>query len=129
MKIGGTARDLAATLAGLPIEQTAQQALSAAAERLAETIRAALSTPAPAEPGLASIGHDAPWLRTGALRGSVSVQADGGRVRVVSADKAARAQEFGTARMPPRPVLGPAAAADGRAIADAVGLAVTELLR
>lgn len=129
MKIRGTARELAATLAGLPIEQAAQEALAAAAEQLAEMVRAALSTPAPTEARLPSVGHDAPWLRTGALRAGVSVQADGDRVRVLSADKAARAQEFGTARVPPRPVLGPAAAAHGPAIVDAVGQAVAELLR
>ncbi len=129
MKIGRTAHGLALRLAGLSIEQVAQQALVAAAEQLAETVRVALSKPAPSQARHASIGHDAPWLRTGALRDGVSVQADGGRVRVVSADKAARAEEFGTTRMPPRPVLGPAAAANGQAVAEAVGQAVAELLR
>ena len=91
MKIGGTARELAAKLARLPIEQAARAALTASAEQLAETVRAALSTPVPAgEP--TPLSHDAPWLRSGALRDGVSVQLDGDRVRVVSADKAARAQ-------------------------------------
>ena len=128
MKIGGTARGLAARLAELPIEQAGQEALAAAAEQLAQRVRAALSTPAPAA-GEPSIGHEAPWRRTGELRDGISVQVDGNRVRVVSAGKAARAQEFGTVRVPPRPVLGPAAAAQGQAIADAVGQAVAELLR
>lgn len=131
MKIGGTARGLSAALAKLSVEQVAQTALAAAGGRLAEAIRAALSVKAPAPTGtkLSSIGHDEPWLRTGALRDGVSVQADGDAVRVVSVDQAARAQEFGTARTPPRPVLGPAAATHGRAIADAVGQAVAELFR
>ena len=128
MKIGGTARALAAKLARLSIEPAAQEALIAAAEQLAETVRATLSTLASTEEE--AIGHDTPWLRTGALRDGISVQADGGsRVRLVSADKAARAQEFGTTRVPPRPVLGPAAAAQGQAIAEAVGQAVAEQLR
>ncbi len=128
MKIGGTARALAEKLARLPIERAARAALAASAEQLAETVRAALSTPVPAEEA-APLSHDAPWLRSGALRDGVSVQLDGDRVRVVSADKAARAQEFGTARVPPRPVMGPAAAAQGQVVADAVSQAVAELLR
>lgn len=51
---------------------------------------------------------DAPLLRTGTLRDSISHQTDGHDVVVGSTSKLMVYHEFGTEKIPPRPVLGPA---------------------
>ncbi len=117
-----TPRDLAEHLARLEPATTMHDTLDAEAQRLAEAVRARLS----AAPG---DDHAAPWLRSGALRDSIAAQTDGLNAAVGSTSEVALYQEQGTARLPPRPFLAPAAAAVGRGIADAVGAAVAALLR
>lgn len=51
---------------------------------------------------------DAPLLRTGEMRDSISHTAEGGKVVVGAEDEKMVYHEFGTEHIPPRPVLGPA---------------------
>ncbi len=120
-----SAKALADALGRLPVDDAARQALEQGAVRLAAAVREALSAPAPE--GHAAVAHDTPWRRTGALQDSISHQLDGDIARVGSSDPAARPQELGTARLPPRPFLAPVATALGGAIAEAIGTAVAEL--
>jgi phage gpG-like protein len=52
---------------------------------------------------------DAPLLRTGEMKKSMRASAEGHEAVVGSNDKVLEYHEFGTDKMPPRPVLGPAA--------------------
>jgi HK97 gp10 family phage protein len=52
---------------------------------------------------------DAPLLRTGDMRASIKSEAEGNEAVVGSNDEKLKYHEFGTDKMPPRPVLGPAA--------------------
>ena len=111
----------AAALADLPISETLAAALAAQSERLAEAVRASLAT-SPGGP------HEQPWSRTGSLQSSVASTADGLAAQVGSNDPAAAPQELGTATIPPRPFLAPAAAALAEPIARSVGQALAELI-
>ncbi len=104
-------------------EEVMARALAEQAQRMTARVRDGLSEP----PGGA--GHDEPWLRSGALRDSVSVEADGLQAAVGSSDPAAVSQELGTAHMPARPFLAPAAAGMGEEVARAVGAALAAALR
>ncbi len=97
--------------------------LAGQAQRMAARVREGLSE----QPGAA--GHDEPWLQSGALRDSVSAQADGLQAVVGSSDPAAVPQEMGTAHMPARPFLAPVVAGMGKDVARAVGAAVAAALR
>lgn len=107
-------------------EEVLRRAAGRGAKVLAEGVRARLSEP----PGGA---HDAPWLESGALRNSIGTtvegDADGARAVVGSRDPAAVPQEMGTARMPARPFLGPAAAEMGEEAARIMGRVVVAGLR
>ena len=122
LKISGL-NELRERLERLRPEEVMAPALAEQAERIATRVREGLSE----QPGGA--GHDEPWLRSGALRGSVGVQAEGLQAAVGSSDPAAVPQELGTARMPARPFLMPVAAAMGEEVARAVGAAVMAALR
>lgn len=52
---------------------------------------------------------DAPLLRTGEMKKSIRATAEGNEAAVGSNDELMKYHEFGTEKMPPRPVLGPAA--------------------
>lgn len=52
---------------------------------------------------------DAPLLRTGEMKKSLGASCEGNEAVVGSNDKVLEYHEFGTDKMPPRPVLGPAA--------------------
>jgi HK97 gp10 family phage protein len=52
---------------------------------------------------------DAPLLRTGEMKKSIHASVEGNEAVVGSNDGILKYHEFGTDRMPPRPVLGPAA--------------------
>lgn len=52
---------------------------------------------------------DAPLLRTGEMQKSIKSHAEHNEAAVGSNDKVIEYHEFGTEKMPPRPVLGPAA--------------------
>ena len=101
-------------------------ALEAAAARLAGAVRDALSVPAAGE---AATPGEAPLLRSGALRDSVSHAVEGHTAVVGSTDPVAAYQEQGTPRLRPRPFLAPTAAALGEDLAREIGIAVTEGLR
>ncbi|MGI4941024.1 MAG: HK97 gp10 family phage protein, partial [Janthinobacterium lividum] len=105
-----TPGELAERLARLQIAKTQEAALEAAAARLAVAVRDALSAVPGDAPGHA---HDAPWVRSGALRDSIGHAVDADRAVVGSGDPVAAFQECGTPRMPPRPFLAPAAAVLG----------------
>ena len=110
-------------LARLRAGEMMAHALAGQAERLAATVRDGLGEP----PGAGE--HDRPWTRTGTLRDSVTARSNGLDAVVGSDDKAAAPQEMGTANVPPRPFLAPAAAAEAEAIAHAVCQAVVAALR
>lgn len=111
----------AAILDSLPIAETLANALQAGASRLASAIRTELATP-PGGP------HDYPWRQTGALQSSIAHTTTGLTAQIGSNDPAAAPQEYGTATIPPRPFLAPAAAAMAEPIADGIAAAVTALL-
>lgn len=72
---------------------------------------------------------DAPLLRTGDLRESITHETEGLRAIIGSTSKIMEYQEFGTSRIPPRPVIGPAAFRNQEAIQEIVGsAAVTGLI-
>jgi phage gpG-like protein len=103
--------------------ETAARALADEAERLAQTVRDSLGEPQ------GSDSHDTPWVRTGALRDSIAATAEGLDAAVGSNDPAAAPQEMGTTRLPPRPFLAPAAAAQGETIARTIGDKLAATLR
>lgn len=107
----------------LRTEEVMTRALAEQAERMADAARAGLSEPA------GSADHDRPWLRTGALRDSVSSDVDGLQAVVGSSDQAAVAQEIGTSRMQPRPFLAPIASSMGEDVARLIGARVAAALR
>lgn len=111
----------AAALANLPIAETLAATLAAQADLLADAVRANLATP-PGGP------HDHPWRETGSLQSSIAAAADGLTAQVGSNHPAAAPQELGTATIPPRPFLAPAAASLAEPIARAVGQALADLL-
>jgi HK97 gp10 family phage protein len=117
-----TSRELAARLGRADLARAMQQALEAEAAKLADAVRARLS----ATPGDA---HDAPWMHTGELRESIGHQVDQLTAAVGSTSDVALYQELGTARLPPRPFLAPAAAETGEGIAQAIGQAVADALK
>ena len=117
-----TPRDLAEHFARIDIARAMADALGAEADKLADAVRARLG-------GAPGDAHDAPWLRSGALRDSIGAQSDGLAAEIGSTSDVALYQEQGTSRLPPRPVLAPAAAAAGEAIAQAIGEAVAAALK
>jgi len=120
IRIDGLAA-LARALDGAAADRAATAALAHAAETIASTVRHALSDP----PGSA---HTAPWLRTGALHDSIGHVADATGAVIGSTSAVAADQELGTARIPPRPFLAPAAAHLGETAAAGVGDAVAAAL-
>jgi hypothetical protein len=111
----------AAALANLPITETLTAGLEAAAARLADAVRNELATP-PGGP------HDQPWRRSGALQASIATSVDGLTAQIGSNDPAAAPQEHGTAVMPPRPFLAPAASVLAEPIAHDIATALTAIL-
>ena len=65
-----------------------------------------------------------PLLRTGEMRATIQVSAEGRHAAIGTNDPVAEYQEFGTARIPARPFMGPAAYRKGKDAAKAVGLSV-----
>lgn len=122
LKISGL-NELRERLERLRPEEVMARALAEQADRMAARVRNGLSEP----PG--GVGHDEPWVQSGALRNSVGAQADGLQAVVGSSDPAAVPQELGTARMPARPFLAPVAAEMGEEVARAIGAAVAAALR
>lgn len=100
-----------------------ERALAEQAQALAEAVRERLSEPQGAG------SHDTPWVRTGALRDSIAATANGLEAAIGSNDPAAAPQEMGTARIPPRPFLAPAAAALGAEVAHSIGQAIAAGLK
>ncbi len=115
--------ELRQRLAQLRPDEIIAKALADQAQRLAEAVQERLSEPQGAG------SHDTPWVRTGALRDSISATAEGLQAAVGSNDPAAAPQEMGTSRIPPRPFLAPAAASSGETIAQAVAQQLVAALR
>ncbi len=97
-------------------------ALERAASGLQDAVRQRLSRP----PGEL---HDAPWLRGGTLRDSITHEIDGTEALVGSADPVAADQECGTSVDPPRPFLAPVAAAEADGLVTGIAVAVLDGLR
>ena len=117
-----TVAEFAAWLAQLPFEAVRRDALERSAAVMAEAVREALSQPAGG-------GHEAPWLRSGALRDSIGHEADDCAAVVGSSSAVAVFQETGTARDRPRPFLGPVAEQGGEEAARSIGAAVAEMFK
>lgn len=115
--------ELRQRLAQLRADEIIAQTLAEQAQHLAEAVQECLSEPHGAG------SHDTPWVRTGALRDSISATAEGLQAAVGSNDPAAAPQEMGTTRLPPRPFLAPAAAAQGETIARTIGDKLAATLR
>ena len=111
----------AAALAELPITETLATELAAQSARLADAVRANLATP-PGGP------HEGPWRQTGNLRSSIVASIEALSANIGSNDPAAAPQELGTASLPPRPFLAPAATALAEPIARAIGQALADLV-
>lgn len=69
---------------------------------------------------------DAPLLRDGALRDSIQHEVEHGEAVVGSKSDIAEYQEFGTATIPPRPFIGPAAFRNKENIQKILGMAAVE---
>jgi phage gpG-like protein len=123
--------DLARRLGRLDLAAVRQAALAAAAETIAEQVRAALSQPAGADHGFrGAASSPSPSRRqTGALADSIGVSAEADEALVGSTSEVARDQELGTARVPPRPFFAVIAATEAEAAAAAVGAAVADAIR
>ena len=109
-------------LEGVRVEAVMAAALAREAEGVAEAVRAGLGE----APGGA---HERPWARSGALRDSVGVAAEGLVAVVGSSDVAAVPQELGTRVVPARPFLAPVGAARGEGVAWGVGAAVAAAMQ
>ncbi len=109
----------------LDVEAVQEAAMGSVARQLSEAVRAELST-IPGAP------HGTPWLRSGELRESVGISSVPGGAVVGSTDPVAVFQELGTAHVPPRPFLAPAAqrleVAIGQQVAEAVRAAIADAL-
>ena len=112
-----------ARLEAVQAEAVMAAALAREAEAMAAAVQAGLGEAA------GEGAHDKPWLRSGALRGSVGSVADGLTAVVGSSDPAAMPQELGTRVVPPRPFLAPVAAERGGDVAERVGAAVAAAIR
>jgi len=109
-------------LSRLDLAATEHVALEQAATGLQDAVRQRLSH-TPGE------SHDAPWLRSGALRGSVTHEVDGTEALVGSDDPVAVDQECGTRTDPPRPFLAPVAAVEAGGLVAGIAVAVLARLR
>ncbi len=109
--------DAIAALARLDLPAAQARGTQAAAQLLRDAVLDSLSHPPGTNPAL-------PALRSGALRASITAASDANGAVIASDSPVAVFQEFGTARMAPRPFLGPAAATHAddaaRAIANAI---------
>ena len=114
---------LARRLEALRLEETMAGVVAAEAAGLAEAVREGLGE----RPG--SGAHERPWERSGSLRASIGVQAQGLAAVVGSSDAAAAPQEMGTVRLQPRPFLAPVAAVRGEMAAGQAGLAVEAAIK
>ena len=108
---------LSQTLGRLQEGDFGSSVLDDAAQALQSAVKARLSH-VPGEQ------HDAPWLRTGALRDSIGVDVGADEAVIGSNDPAALAQELGTRRDPPRPFFAPTAA---ESTSNMVGLVANKL--
>jgi negative regulator of sigma E activity len=114
-------REAEARLAGLDIAQAVTDALDAAAKGLEAKVTEVLSHP----PGT---DHSVPWLRTGALRASISHVTDGNVAVVGSTSDVAVDQELGTRTIPPRPFLASTAANSAEATVASIATALAHHL-
>ena len=71
--------------------------------------------------GYATPQHHNPLLRTGELRESISHRTSGNEAEIGSSSQVALYHEFGTSRMPPRPIFGQAVFRAGGRLVEAVG--------
>lgn len=67
---------------------------------------------------------DAPLLRTGDMRDGISHQVEGLEALIGSPDQTMVWHELGTSKMPPRPVMGPAALRNKAKIEQILGMAI-----
>jgi HK97 gp10 family phage protein len=116
------------------------EGLEIVAQKIEKTAKAEIGTyqdaagPFPAWPLLADstedrkaqMGYpaDAPLLATGDMRDSIGHQVEGLEAAIGSTDPVMVFHEFGTSKMPARPVMGPAAFTNKAAIEKLIGAAV-----
>ena len=111
----------ATALADLPVAEILATTLAAQAATLAEAVRANLATP-PGGP------HNHPWRQTGFLQASIETNTDGLSAQIGSNHPDAAPQELGTATIPPRPFLAPAAISLAEPIARTIGQTLADLI-
>lgn len=113
------------------LERTLQLVLqvarpSEALARLAEELRVSVMELLSHEVGS---DHTTPWLRTGALRESITSRSSETEAVVGSNNPVAVHQEFGTGRIPPRPFFSAAAGAEADRLVDSLAQQLAETLR
>jgi phage gpG-like protein len=116
IRIAGIA-DAIARLARLDLAGARADGLHAAASLLRDEVVLSLSYPPGTHPGL-------PALRSGALRASIGAASTADGAVIASTSPVAVFQELGTARIAPRPFLGPTAAQQADRAAQAVADAI-----
>jgi len=115
-------RRLTDRMTRLDLAAIERAALERAASGLQDAVRQRLSR-TPGE------SHDAPWLRSGTLRDSITHEIDGTEALVGSDDPVAVDQECGTSVDPPRPFLVPVAAVEADGLVTGIAVAVLDGLR
>ena len=116
-----TVGQLTEALRQLPVQNCLAATLEAQALRLAESVRANLSS-------LPGETHDQPWQQTGTLKASIAVTVADLTAEIGTNDPAAAPQEFGTRHVPPRPFVLPVLESEMGAVVDDIGTALLECL-
>ncbi len=109
-------------LAGLNLAEIQRAALAEQGRHLAEAVRDNLAHPPGGD-------HRFPWRHSGALAESIGDSADETTALVGSTSEIAPFLEHGTAAMPPRPFLAPAAMAGAGEAAHSVAAAIVTAIR
>jgi phage gpG-like protein len=108
-------------LANLDVPGAVAGGIAAAARSLEAKVKEGLSF-------VSGQDHSAPWLRTGALRASISHETDVNMAVIGSASDVAVDQELGTAAIPPRSFLASTASAEAESVVACVADAIAHAL-
>jgi len=138
--------DAALVFAGtkIALQEHAEKALKEAAERIKKTAQDEIGFYQPAigpfeawadlaestEQDKSRLGFptNAPLERTGKMRDGITAEAEGMEAIIGSKDETLAFHEFGTEKMPPRPVLGPAVVHNEKFIKRIIGTAAVDAI-
>lgn len=144
MKELSSLMDAALTFAAakIAVQEHAEKALAEVAERIKKTAQdeigfyqpavgpfdawADLADSTEAEKSRLGYPTNAPLERTGKMRDGITAESEGMEAVIGSKDETLAFHEFGTSKMPPRPVLGPAVIHNESAIKRIIGAAAVE---